>query len=199
MSKSWPLFMMVLTFLLVAAGGAYAGGMPYTGNDDSAAQQAVVGADGSIRITPDRTYLLRLDQDAASVIVTNPDHASIALDTPRLLVIMPRLPGSTAFTVLDRRGQVVMEKNIIVTAVQKKYVRIRRMCTGSTSCSSDTYYYCPDGCYEVTPVQPGQGSSAPPPPIASGSSTTTGSNSDIPQEFQQQPVRVQVQPGIGPE
>lgn len=116
--------------------------------------------DDLIRITPDKTKIVRLNQDAASVIVTNPAHASVLLDSPRLLVVMPRVPGSTSFTVLNARGQIILEKTVIVSATAKpKYVRIRRMCDngGTGGCVPTAYFYCPDGCYEVLTVPPDSG------------------------------------------
>lgn len=128
--------------------------------------------DGSIRLTPDKTHILRLEQDASSVIVTNPAHASIMLDSPRLLVIMPRNPGTTSFTVLNSKGEVVLEKKVIITTgAENNYVRVRKMCGPSdVNCVPTAYYYCPDGCYEVETVPPSNetdipeiASTAPPP------------------------------------
>lgn len=127
--------------------------------------------DDALHLAPDRNELIRLNQDAASVIVNNPDHASIMLDSPRLLIVVPHLPGSTSFTVLDEQGHTILQKDVIVTSVQPRHVRIRRMCSGSdASCQAESHFYCPNGCYEVTPITP-QSSSArtvPPPPAASG-------------------------------
>jgi hypothetical protein len=135
--------------------------------------------DDAIRLTPDRTRILRLDQDAASVIVTNPAHASVVMDNPRLLVVMPREPGTTSFTVLDREGKTILERNVIVTGAQQKYVRVRRMCAeGDSSCTSSAYYYCPDGCYEVRPVVDDGGSNIP--PVASANAPASSSDEDIP-------------------
>jgi len=65
--------------------------------------------------------------------------------------------------VLDANGNVFLHKEIIVTNVQPNYVRIRRMCGGSDSgCTPTSYYYCPNGCYEVTAVGDESSSSAPP-------------------------------------
>lgn len=138
--------------------------------------------DGTIRITPDTTKIVRLDQDAASVIVANPAHASVVLDSPRLLVVMPRMPGTTSFTVLNGRGEVVMEKNVIVAGTAKpKYVRVRRACrAGDETCVPSAYYYCPDGCYEVTPVPPADGP-VDAPPVMSGASAAAGMTGAAPQ------------------
>ena len=120
--------------------------------------------DGILRLTSNKNALLKLDQDAVSVIVNNPEHASVMLDTPRLLIVIPHQPGATSFTVLDANGNSIMQKDVIVTNVQEKYVRIRRMCaSGDSSCADNAYFYCPDGCYEVTPVAGGKGNIPPAP------------------------------------
>lgn len=106
--------------------------------------------DGIIRLTPNKNKILRLDQNAASVIVSNPTHASVLLDSPRLLVIIPRAPGATSFTVLNAHGKTILERDVVVTGSKPKYVRIRKSCSGGDAdCQDDTYFYCPDGCYEI--------------------------------------------------
>lgn len=114
----------------------------------------VSGDSTAIRLTPDRTKVLRLRESAASVIVANPNHAAVTLDSPRLLILMPREPGTTSFTVLDAQGKILLERNIIVTSTaQPQYVRVRRVCgSNAQDCQPANYYYCPDGCFEVTPV-----------------------------------------------
>lgn len=114
--------------------------------------------DGILRLTPDKTHILRLNEDASSVIVTNPAHVSVMLDSPRLLVVMPRQPGATSFTVLNSKGDTILEQDVVVASNQPNYVRIRKMCTGDdASCTPSSYYYCPDGCYEVMTVPPAEG------------------------------------------
>jgi hypothetical protein len=156
------------------------------------------GADVPLRLTPDRAQTLQLDQDAVSVVVTNPTHASVLLDTPRTLVIMPRTPGSTSFTVLDGKGGIVLQKTVIVaTGAEPNYVRIRRMCSpNDTTCVPAAYYYCPDGCYEVQPVQPVQGEVNLPPATGGGNSGGSGINTDN-MQIDQSPVQIQTGPGFG--
>lgn len=120
--------------------------------------------DDALRLTMNKDQIIRLNQDAASVVVNNPAHAEVLLDSPRLLIVMPRAAGATSFTVLNAKGDIILRRDIIVTNVQPKYVRIRRMCTGSdASCVPAAYYYCPDGCYEVTPVGTSGGGAVPAP------------------------------------
>jgi len=110
-------------------------------------------AEAPIRLTTNKNKLVRLEEDAASVIVNNPDYASVMLDTPRLLIIVPHKSGATSFTVLDKAGKTIVEKDIIVTNTQSKYVRIRRMCGDDKACQPTSYFYCPDGCYEIDGVK----------------------------------------------
>lgn len=119
----------------------------------------------AIRLTPDRSEIVRLEQDAASVVVTNPAHAQVAMETPRLLLVMPRQPGSTSLFVLDKDGNSIFERDIIVSAATKPYVRIRKSCgANDQGCVSDSYFYCPDGCYEVGTVEPTDSAQQPAPP-----------------------------------
>jgi len=107
----------------------------------------------AIRLTPDRVKVLHLKKDAVSVVVTNPAHAVALLDSPRTVILMPRNPGTTSLVILDRNGETLLERNIIVSAAQKKYVRIRRICSDNArGCTPEAYYYCPDGCFEINPV-----------------------------------------------
>ena len=138
--------------------------------------------DDTLRLTTDKNKLIRLEHDAASVIVNNPEHAQVMLDSPRLLIVMPRQPGATSFSVLDARGNVILHKEIIVTNVTPHYVRIRRMCSGNdASCAPSSYFYCPNGCYEVTAVGEGSGGNAPPPPSAAPGAAAGGTGGQPPQ------------------
>lgn len=120
----------------------------------AAGQNTVQSLDpDAIRLTPDRVKVLKLKKDAVSVVVTNPAHAVALLDSPRTVILMPRSPGTTSLVILDRNGDALFERNIIVTAAQNKYVRIRRICPeNARNCAREAYYYCPDGCFEINPV-----------------------------------------------
>lgn len=107
--------------------------------------------DQIIRLTPNRTKVVRLDRDAGSVIVSNPRHASVMIDSPRVLIVVPRAPGATALTVLDNNGEPIIERDIIVTGQEEKYIRIRKYCAADdVSCKTSSVYYCPDNCYAIS-------------------------------------------------
>jgi len=172
MKKSWPVFVLLLSIL--AAAPARADGPPddlkrligkSADSTQNGAEKNNAPDDGIIRITPDATKVVRLEEDASSIVVNNPAIAAVVLDSPRLLVVMPRQPGATSFTVLNGDGETIMEKTVIVTATAKPdYVRIHRACGASDAgCVPYAYYYCPDGCYEVSPVGAAQtGATIPP-------------------------------------
>jgi hypothetical protein len=133
-----------------------------------------------LELTMDKTRLVHLEQDAASVIVANPTHVSVSLENPRLLFLTPHEAGATSMIVLDAAGKTILEQELVVTNVQQKYVRVRRMCGGGdASCAAQSYTYCPDGCYEVTPVAGTGGGASPPPPT-----TPQGSAKGKPAETQ---------------
>jgi Flp pilus assembly secretin CpaC len=103
-----------------------------------------------LRITPDKSELVRLDRDAASIIVGNPLHINIMADSPRTLVVIPRSAGATYFTVLDSDGAVIMQRHVIVGSGKDGYVRVKRVCnTESKGCQNTSVFYCPDMCHEI--------------------------------------------------
>ncbi|MBL4804301.1 MAG: pilus assembly protein N-terminal domain-containing protein [Alphaproteobacteria bacterium] len=104
-----------------------------------------------IKLTPDKSELIRLDQPAGSIIIGNPAHLSILTDTSQILVLIPRAPGATYFTILDREGNVIMQRHAIVASPKEKYIRIRNSCagTGDDDCQATQVFYCPDMCHSI--------------------------------------------------
>ncbi len=135
--------------------------MPVTANQATAVED-IDASHPVLRLTPDKTEMVKLDADAQSVIIGNPDHASVLMENPRLLLVVPRKPGATYFSVLDKDGEIVMQRHVVVAAPKEKYVRIRRSCANASrqgNCEPVTVYYCPDMCHEVsTDANAGSGS-----------------------------------------
>lgn len=104
-----------------------------------------------VRLTPDKSELVRLKREAGSVVVGNPAHVSVLMDTPQLAVLVPKSPGATYITFLDDDGGVIMSRHIIVAAPSEKYIRVRRACINSSdeNCASTSVFYCPDMCHEI--------------------------------------------------
>lgn len=104
-----------------------------------------------LRLTPDKSELIRLEDPAASIIVGNPKHINVIADSSNTLVVIPRMPGATHFTVLGKKGQVIMQRHVIVASPKEDYVRIKRTCTGnSDDCAKTSVFYCPDMCHEIS-------------------------------------------------
>ncbi len=104
-----------------------------------------------IALTPDKSEIIELNSKAARVILGNEQHLSIFIDSPNRIVLVPRQPGATFFTVLDEKGNVIMQRHAIVGAPQKQYIRIRTSCSSSNSdtCQQTRVYFCPDMCHEI--------------------------------------------------
>ena len=116
----------------------------------------------AIKLTPDKSELIRLDTAASSIIIGNPNHLSILADTSKTLVLVPRAVGATHFTVLDFDGNILMKRHVIVGSPKENYLRIRRSCVGSTGndCQSTSVFYCPDMCHEIISAGQGEGGDA---------------------------------------
>lgn len=103
-----------------------------------------------VRLTPDKSELIRLDDAATSIIVGNPAHVNVIADSSKTLVVIPRKPGATHFTVLGKQGQVIMQRHVIVASPKEDYVRVKRTCTGDDDgCEKTSVFYCPDMCHQI--------------------------------------------------
>lgn len=104
----------------------------------------------TLYLTPDKSSIVRLDRPAASIVVGNEAHMSVFIDTPRTLIIVPRAPGASYFSVLDADSRIIMQRHVIV-GPSDQYVRVRRSCGTDSHCESTSVFYCPDGmCHPVT-------------------------------------------------
>lgn len=106
----------------------------------------------TINLSPDDTQLIKLDQDAGLVVVGNPEHANVIADSTRTLVVIPRKPGATYFTVMGNDGNIIMRRMVIVAGPEAHYVRVKNTCKAagsSANCVENNVYYCPDTCHEV--------------------------------------------------
>lgn len=125
--------------------------IPASSFEEDKSYDATTHTHPPIKLTPDKSELLRLDEPAGSIIIGNPNHLSILADTSQLLVLIPRAPGAAHFTILDRDGNVMMQRHAIVGSPQEKYIRVRNSCagTGDDNCQPTQVYYCPDMCHSI--------------------------------------------------
>lgn len=103
-----------------------------------------------LRLTPDKSTIIELNGTAGSIIIGNPAHLNILADSGNRLIAVPRAQGASFFTVMDRAGNVLMQRHVIVGSAPDNYMRIRRVCSGNSSgCQPTSTYYCPDMCHEI--------------------------------------------------
>ena len=131
----------------------------------------------AIELTPDKSELVRLDKAAGSIIIGNPNHLSVLADSSQTLVLVPRAPGATHFTVLGKNGAVLMQRHVIVGSPKEKYLRVRRSCagTGDDSCQNTSVFYCPDMCHEIM-IDTGDSTTASAGDAANGTGGENGGN-----------------------
>lgn len=106
-----------------------------------------------LRMTPDKSEILVFEETVGRVIIGNDAHLNIMMDSARRLIVVPRVPGATHFSVLSSDGKVLMQRHAIVAAPTEKYVRIRETCMAEAEgCMPVRMFYCPGMCHEVAIV-----------------------------------------------
>ncbi|MCC7304784.1 MAG: pilus assembly protein N-terminal domain-containing protein [Alphaproteobacteria bacterium] len=128
--------------------------MPFlslTGNDIPDSIDPDYETELPIRLTPDKSEIIRLPRPGAAIVLGNPNHLSILADNAQTLILVPKAPGATYFAVLDDKSNIIMQRHVIVASPKEKYVRIRRSCAdGTEGCKPMQVYYCPDMCHEIS-------------------------------------------------
>lgn len=120
----------------------------------------------ALDISPDSPRIVQLSEDASSVIIGNPEHASVAMDNPRLLLITAKRPGMTGLTVLGKNGQVILQENLIINGPTQNFIRIKNACiNGGDGCQPTRMFHCEKdtACNNVIVSEPtvsGQGGGA---------------------------------------
>ena len=104
-----------------------------------------------VRLMPDKSELVRLDEPATTIIAGNPNHLSILPSTSQGLILVGRMPGATHFIALNSKDEIIMQRRVIVAGPRENYVRIRKTCAASEeeNCQATQVYYCPDTCHEI--------------------------------------------------
>ncbi|MGH1457113.1 MAG: pilus assembly protein N-terminal domain-containing protein [Alphaproteobacteria bacterium] len=107
----------------------------------------------TVNLTPDKSELIHIEEEIGSIIIGSPAHINVLADSAHTLVIVPRKPGATHFSVLDKKGKILMQRHVIVAAPTEDYLRVKRTCTDK-DCEDTSIYYCPDMCHQVeTPIK----------------------------------------------
>ena len=80
----------------------------------------------TISITVNKAHIIRLDKDAASVLVGDPRLARWNLDSPRRIFVRGRVPGETNLYILDSDGNEILSADLIVVPNQDRHVTVNR-------------------------------------------------------------------------
>lgn len=155
MKKSFFIKSFLFVFVLCLSAPLSAQGI--VPNSDDAQTPDHDASSPIVYIDANDTKIIKLQEDAASVVVTNPETVSVLVETPRLLIAVPQQPGATSFSVLNATGDVIEKRHVIVGAPKERYIRIRRACNNSNQgipCYPVSTYFCPNGCHQVNVVTP---------------------------------------------
>lgn len=110
-------------------------------------------AQGMLKMSTSRSVLIELPEDAKTVVVANPTHLTALLDNPRLMILVPGEPGTTSLTVLGRKGDVIYDRDVVISAIGPSQVRITKSCAAAGAqggCAPTTILDCTDGCVTVS-------------------------------------------------
>jgi hypothetical protein len=80
----------------------------------------------SVDVRIDEAHLVRLDRDAAQVIVGNPSIADVAVQNARLLVVTGKSYGSTNVIALDSEGRAILSTRLDVAPNDSQLVTVYR-------------------------------------------------------------------------
>lgn len=153
-------FVFILSFIVVTFNAvASAGAQDVIPAHDGVTYDEDMNTHPQLKLTPDRSVILKMDHPVATVVVGNPNHVNVLVDSATRLIVVPRAEGASHFTAMDVEGNIVMQRHVIVAGEEKNYVRIRRGCGDDANCQRSSVYYCPDSCHEIIGVDPDSGSS----------------------------------------
>ncbi len=82
--------------------------------DPSAAQEIVAPSGVAIALETGKGELLRLDRDADTVFVADPEVADVRVKTARLIYLFGKAPGETSLYAVDAEQHVIINKPIVV-------------------------------------------------------------------------------------
>lgn len=82
------------------------------------------GSPGMVDVIIDEAYIIRLDTDAAEIIVGNPAIADVTAQSRRVLVVTGKSFGSTNLIALDAAGREILSTRLGVGESQGRFVRL---------------------------------------------------------------------------
>lgn len=100
---------------------------------------AAPAAAQSVRVAVDQTGLVRLPQEAATIVVGNPAIADAMLYDARTLFLSGRVFGQTNLIALNANGQVIYAADVSVVMSDRNHVQIIRNRVSDTQTDQYTY------------------------------------------------------------
>lgn len=130
-------------------------------------------------LRPNMVEVITLPNDIGSIMLSDPRPVELIVENSRRVTLRPSEPGVTNLTIIDKAGQVMYKREIVVTQRGENYVRVQRYCEDSP-CQEEDIYYCPNGCYGVKSTRDNSAGFAPVSTVGGGAvqdnySSTTNS------------------------
>ena len=122
---------LVLFALLLGCGSV----LGFGGQNDlliSHAQAAEKETKDAVIVTVDRAKIFRVARPASTVIIGNPAIADATVEDERTLVLTGRSFGVTNIIILDKKGDLIVDKTLVVRGHETNTVRIYRRASRET-------------------------------------------------------------------
>jgi Flp pilus assembly secretin CpaC len=81
---------------------------------------------GTIAVNIDQAKLIRLPERAATIVIGNPLVADITLQPGGVIIVTGKSYGATNFVAMDRNGEVLLDRIILVESVADRIVTVYR-------------------------------------------------------------------------
>ena len=89
-------------------------------------------SDQSLVVTVDRAKIFRVSRPARTVIIGNPSIADATVEDERTLVLTGRSFGVTNLIILDEKGDLIVDRTVVVRGHETNTVRIYRRASRET-------------------------------------------------------------------
>jgi pilus assembly protein CpaC len=115
MKPNYLACVLVIGLGLVANGHVAAAAPRAAANGSGQRAAAAAGAE-ALSVTAGQEVLVRLNQDASSVFIADPDVADVHMPTPRVLVVLGKKAGTTTLYALSSTGEQLLKRSVLVGA-----------------------------------------------------------------------------------
>lgn len=125
----------------------------YSDDNNSADLSHVIEESGALVYPPltlrqNMVEVLSFQDDVGSILMSNPAPVEMIVENSRRVMLRPAQPGVTTLTVINKAGQIIYKRDIVVTQRGENYVRVTRFCS-EQRCDEEDFFFCPNGCYGV--------------------------------------------------